>query len=405
VSNFQGKKEGYYYSTGLNGTGYYLDSKFWDFNDADNEGYVLVRTAPAVAVHRAMKRREQHGTLGLLFSTKLMEALGAAHGDPEGHRYKLLTPPWMGGARPPVETFEKKDEAGKSQLFGRNELLYERFEYLKTQMISRTEKQIAVNRREAANEVVLNSGRKKKLLDVNDEIVVVNALAGPLKLFGPDLLPLAPNKGPWIFMLELFGPEAKKTPLKFKATLKKVSLRWQVSRLLELFLERYKSKYPDDPHFEINHLRLHLTDSTYASPDTLLAEIIQRWDGNQPHASHSVRIRRGAGTDAQPRISTRSKAIAKRDALKINEWSTQSQVLAVRKRDKKPMTSEELRAYWEERKDEKHWRTDAALRGYYTRTEDPAKLQAWSKIRLFPKHGFFLDGSIKSTEQSSSPIP
>jgi len=47
-----GRKEGYYFSTGTRGTGYYLDSMAFDVNDPDEDGYVLVRTSPAVAVHR-----------------------------------------------------------------------------------------------------------------------------------------------------------------------------------------------------------------------------------------------------------------------------------------------------------------------------------------------------------------
>ena len=67
---FEGRKEGYFFSSGLRGVGatllspncflivplgYYLDARAWDINDPDEDGYVLVRVAPAVAVHRVPK--------------------------------------------------------------------------------------------------------------------------------------------------------------------------------------------------------------------------------------------------------------------------------------------------------------------------------------------------------------
>lgn len=81
ANRFEGKKDGYYFTTGFRGTGYYLDTTWCDYNDPDERGYVLVRTAPAVAVKRAMRKREALGMQGLLFSNTFLDELGPAHGE------------------------------------------------------------------------------------------------------------------------------------------------------------------------------------------------------------------------------------------------------------------------------------------------------------------------------------
>ena len=50
-------RDGYYFGTGARGTGYYLDETTIDYGDVDEEGYVLVRVAPPVALQRALPRR------------------------------------------------------------------------------------------------------------------------------------------------------------------------------------------------------------------------------------------------------------------------------------------------------------------------------------------------------------
>ena len=105
---WEGAKEGYYFTTGFKGTGYYLDDGWCDYNDPDDDGYVLVRVAPAVAVHRVAPKRTKVGKQGLLFDAELLDALGPAHGKPP-HRYKLVTPPWLCEMKPPRMRFEKEN--------------------------------------------------------------------------------------------------------------------------------------------------------------------------------------------------------------------------------------------------------------------------------------------------------
>ena len=85
----------------------------------------------------------------------------------------------------------------------------------------------------------------------------------------------------------------------------------------------------------------------------------------------------------------------------IDDWSSQKDVLEANaaKGPGKQQTSQEIRAYWDEQKRNgyKHWRTDAALRGFYTRTEDEAKVKQWD-ASLKPKRGFLEGSSVYSDE-------
>ena len=46
---WEGAKEGYYFTTGFRGTGYYLDARWCDYNDCDEEGYALARPSASLA--------------------------------------------------------------------------------------------------------------------------------------------------------------------------------------------------------------------------------------------------------------------------------------------------------------------------------------------------------------------
>ena len=71
---WEGMKEGYYFTTGFRGTGYYLDDTWCEYNDPDEDGYVLVRAAPAVAMHRVLPKRGKVGKQGLLFDKEVLDA-------------------------------------------------------------------------------------------------------------------------------------------------------------------------------------------------------------------------------------------------------------------------------------------------------------------------------------------
>ena len=130
---WEGVKEGYYFTTGFRGTGYYLDDTWCDYNDPDQDGYVLVRAAPAVAMHRVLPKRGKVGKQGLLFDAELLRALGPAHGKPP-HRYKLVAPPWLCEMRPPVMKFEKENMMQGNNVEGSNQMLKERVEWIAWRM-------------------------------------------------------------------------------------------------------------------------------------------------------------------------------------------------------------------------------------------------------------------------------
>ena len=109
-------RDGYYFGTGPRGTGYYLDETTIDYGDVDDEGYVLVRVAPPVALQRALPRRRSVDKQGLLFDEAFLDTLGPAHGAPSD-RYCVVAPPWLGGMPPPQERFEKEDSGGMKATF------------------------------------------------------------------------------------------------------------------------------------------------------------------------------------------------------------------------------------------------------------------------------------------------
>ena len=121
-------RDGYYFGTGARGTGYYLDESAIDYGDVDDEGYVLVRVAPPVALQRALPRRRSVDKQGLLFDEAFLDTLGPAHGAPSD-RYCVVAPPWLGGMPPPQERFEKEDSGGMKATFT-DEMARERLAYL-----------------------------------------------------------------------------------------------------------------------------------------------------------------------------------------------------------------------------------------------------------------------------------
>ena len=85
-ATYDKRRDGYYFGTGARGTGYYLDETTIDYGDVDEEGYVLVRVAPPVALQRALPRRRSVDKQGLLFDEAFLDALGPAHGAPATRR-------------------------------------------------------------------------------------------------------------------------------------------------------------------------------------------------------------------------------------------------------------------------------------------------------------------------------
>jgi hypothetical protein len=127
-ATYDKRRDGYYFGTGARGTGYYLDESAIDYGDVDDEGYVLVRVAPPVALQRALPRRRSVDKQGLLFDEAFLDTLGPAHGAPSD-RYCVVAPPWLGGMPPPQERFEKEDTGGMKATFT-DEMARERLAYL-----------------------------------------------------------------------------------------------------------------------------------------------------------------------------------------------------------------------------------------------------------------------------------
>ena len=94
---------------------------------------MLVRAAPAVAMHRVLPKRGKVGKQGLLFDKELLDALGPAHGKPP-HRYKLITPPWLCEMKPPKMKFEKENMMQGTEVKGSNQMLKERVEWIAWRM-------------------------------------------------------------------------------------------------------------------------------------------------------------------------------------------------------------------------------------------------------------------------------
>ena len=122
-------RDGYYFGPGPRGTGYYLDETTIDYGDVDDDGYVLVRVAPPVALQRALPRRRSVDKQGLLFDEAFLDTLGPAHGAPSD-RYCVVAPPWLGGMPPPPQSFEKEDSGGMKATFT-DEMARERPAYLR----------------------------------------------------------------------------------------------------------------------------------------------------------------------------------------------------------------------------------------------------------------------------------
>lgn len=458
---WEGPKEGYFFGTGNKGTGYYLDEEWCDFNDPDENGYVLVRTPPAVAVARALRKRQEES---LLFSKEFLEALGPAHGTPN-HRYKLVTPPWLCGTKPPRETFVKKAEVCSGEVSGRNELLFERLNYLmsrrgdeESSRPARVEakkgaivrKDVGLSsdmvgelacgasvlvveelehegkRRARLSEPVcgwvssktLNFSAPTTSLVVSEHeslctaiVAVETRSGGRLNLRGEELVPVIESPGPFAFELSLRGPEARDMPLTLKITIKRGPLAaWSVAKLIDAFKAKLEAKYDVQPgaiYRLYEEEEKDIDDSgdknyrvqDYVDPSTRLAELVKVFSSDS--VTKLVVKRKLGADDAKPIVFPRAIEVARRrelEAPEIDENSTHADVIKARAMQaedgltSRPQTSEEIRQYWADRKNEKHWRTSAALKGFATRTDDKAKLEKWAST-LQPKTGFFNDNA------------
>ena len=150
-------RDGYYFGTGPRGTGYYLDETTIDYGDVDDEGYVLVRVAPPVALQRALPRRRSVDKQGLLFDEAFLDTLGPAHGAPSD-RYCVVAPPWLGGMPPPQERFEKEDSGGMKATFT-DEMARERLAYLRRRHDEESEEE-ALFKTEGAHRLFEERGRR-----------------------------------------------------------------------------------------------------------------------------------------------------------------------------------------------------------------------------------------------------
>lgn len=373
------------------------------------------------------------------------------------HRYKLVTPLWLCGMRPPQEKFEKKAEVALAEVAGRNELLVERLERMATKLASLpsvTTTQYAAPRparvkarrgaivrkgvslsSEPVGEVAFGTAviaveeardsrgapRTKivepargwlstKTLDFTstqgtivplEAMLVVETRGGPLTLRGDDLEPVIPGPGPWTLELALGGPEARDKPLVIKVTLKNKSLAsWPATKLLDVFAKQHDAKYGGQC-LNANTLRLHeqIDDTDFIHPQTRLAEIVKDW--SKPLCARLVVKKKLGADNAKPVLFPRAREIEDRLRKQgpiITEWSSQVDVMKARfiqGYDQQPQTSAEIQQYWEDRKNEKHWRTTAALKGFSTGTEDRDKLRLWN-ASLQPKSGFLQDSNRKA---------
>ena len=193
--------------------------------------------------------------------------------------------------------------------------------------------------------------------------------------------------------LELKDAIAK--PLAFVATVKKKTLLKESKVLLELFAKTHAAKYDTD----MGVLELY-QGGRRIDEATLICEVIEDLDATAPALAASFFVKRRHGASDEAVVSARSLLLKKRAPV-IDEWSSQKEVLAANAATGpgEQQTSAEIRAYWDEQKQNgyKHWRTDAALRGFYTRTEDEAKVKQWD-ASLKPKRGFLEGSSVYSDE-------
>ena len=195
--------------------------------------------------------------------------------------------------------------------------------------------------------------------------------------------------------LELKGAHEK--PLAFVATIKKKTLLKESKVLLELFAKTHAAKYDTD----IGVLELY-QGGRRIDEATLICEVIEDLDAIPPSLSASFVVKRRHGASDEAVVSARSLLLQKRAPREIDDWSSQKEVLEANAATGpgEQQTSAEIRAYWDEQKRNgyKHWRTDAALRGFYTHDrEDEAKVKQWD-ASLKPKRGFLEGSSVYSDE-------
>jgi hypothetical protein len=242
--------------------------------------------------------------------------------------------------------------------------------------------------RAASNrDLVAAEPKEQTVAILEDDVVALPVACGEMAFRGDALEPIIKQRGPWAVRLELKGAHEK--PLAFVATLKKKTLLKESKVLLELFAKTHAAKYDTD----IGVLELY-QDGRRIDEATLICEVIEDLDATAPALAASFVVKRRYGADVvEKAVSARSLLLQKRAPV-IDEWSSQKQILeANASQGPAPQqTSQEIRAYWDEQKQNgyKHWRTDAALRGFYTRTEDEAKVKQWD-ASLKPRRGFLLE--------------
>ena len=166
--------------------------------------------------------------------------------------------------------------------------------------------------------------------------------------------------------------------------------------LLELFAKTHATKYDTD----IGVLELY-QGGRRIDEATLICEVVEDLDASPPSLAASFVVKRRYGADVVDKVVSARSLLLQKRAPVIDDWSSQKEVLAANasKGPGEQQTSAEIRAYWDEQKRAgyKHWRTDAALRGFYTRTEDEAKVKQWD-ASLKPKRGFLEGSSVYSDE-------
>ena len=188
-------------------------------------------------------------------------------------------------------------------------------------------------------------------------------------------------------------------------TRRKILISTQVKRktllkeskvLLELFAKTHAAKYDTD----IGVLELY-QGGRRIDEATLICEVIEDLDATAPSISAAFVVKRRYGADVEDKVVSARSLLLQKRAPVIDDWSSQKDVLEANasKGPGQQQTSQEIRAYWDEQKQNgyKHWRTDAALRGFYTRTEDEAKVKAWD-ASLKPKRGFLEGAGVHSDE-------
>ena len=192
--------------------------------------------------------------------------------------------------------------------------------------------------------------------------------------------------------LELKGVHEK--PLAFVATIKKKTLLKESKVLLELFAKTHAAKYDGD----LGVLELY-QGGRRIDEATLVCELVEDLDATAPSISAAFVVKRRYGADVEDKVVSARSLLLQKRAPVIDDWSSQKEVLEANAATGpgEQQTSAEIRAYWDEQKRNgyKHWRTDAALRGFYTRTEDEAKVKQWD-ASLKPRRGFLEGADVYS---------